>query len=182
MTALLVRFIAVVLLGAVGASSVAQADAATNVCDPSGKALRNRDVVAICQHGRDWISAFKDGDIDRLMRLYRPDAQVALHGQRKLNGIAEIRAFFSPALAAHPRVEFLLHVEDIRIRGDMAYLISRYWFTSETADGKKLQDAGRSLLVYQRERSAKRAGPWQIQVDIDQATPDVSFPPPASAR
>ena len=153
-----------------------------NICAAAVRSARQRDVAAICQHGREWISAFTSGDIDRLMSLYTPDAQVALHGQHKLRGKESIRAFFAPALAARPKVQFLLQVEDIRVHGDVAYLISKYWYTSDSQDGKRYQDAGRSLLIYRRHRSGQRVGAWKIQVDIDQASPDVAFPAPASAR
>ena len=164
------------------AQTPSSAQDAINVCAPHSVAQRNPDVAAICQHGRDWIIAFKAGDIDRLMQLYRPDARVALHAQTMLVGVAAIRAFFAPALAARPDVTFLLHVEDIRVVGDIAYLVSRYWYTSRLSDGKSLQDAGRSVLVYRRDHHKGSDARWKIQIDIDQATPDVSFPAPASAQ
>ncbi len=181
--------LATVLLGswagpaeaALAAASPAASPARPNVCAPSPSLRRSADVEAICAQGRAWIRAFKAGDIDGLMALYRPDAQVALHGQRKLDGIAAIRAFFAPALAARPDVQFLLDVEDIQVHGDVAWLVSGYWYTSIGRDGQRYEDAGRSLLVYRRDRSRGRVGEWQIQVDIDQATPDVTFPPPPAA-
>jgi uncharacterized protein (TIGR02246 family) len=168
---------------AVAASAAAPAPrtARANVCAPASAARRSADVEAICAQGRAWIRAFKGGDIDGLMGLYMPDAQVALHGQRKLDGLAAIRAFFAPALAARPDVQFLLDVEDIQVQGDVAWLVSGYWYTSVSRDGPRYEDAGRSLLVYRRDRGRGGAGEWKIQVDIDQATPDVTFPPPAGA-
>ena len=177
--------ISLALLGCVAIHApAATADAATepNICAGTLQTGALRDIEAICQHGRDWITAFKAGDIDALMALYMPDAQVALHGQHKLRGKDAIRAFFAPALAARPKVEFLLHVEEIRVEGDLGYLVSRYWYTSQTPEGKLLQDAGRSLLIYRRARTQHGKPVWKIQFDIDQASPDVSFPAPASAR
>ena len=164
------------------ADTASQPDREPNIClsPPTGPSAR--DIRLICEHGREWIRAFKAGDINALMALYRPDAQVALHGQPKLIGIEAIRAYFAPTLAAKPQVEFLLHVEDIRVQGDFAYLISRYWFTAAGTDGKPFQDAGRSLLIYRRDSGNRRSAGWKIQVDIDQASPDVSFPVPPSAR
>jgi uncharacterized protein (TIGR02246 family) len=155
---------------------------AENVCGPDHRAARSADVEALCERSRRWIAVFKSGDIDGLMRLYTPDAQVALHGQPKLTGLAAIRAFFTPVLAARPKVEFLLDVEDIQVQGDFAWLVSGYWYTSDSGDGKPYRDAGRSLLIYQRDRSVRPGGEWKIRVDIDQGTPDVAFPPPLRAR
>ncbi|MEZ5514986.1 MAG: SgcJ/EcaC family oxidoreductase [Steroidobacteraceae bacterium] len=159
-------------------AQLARADDSENLCASAAQERRGADVRAICEQARRWIALFKAGDIDGLMSLYTPDAQVALHGQAKLTGSNAIRAYFAPALAAKRDVEFLLHVEDIRVYGDVAYLLSRYWYRSVKDGEPTYQDAGRSLLIYRRDAT----GPWRIHVDIDQATPDVTFPPPPTAE
>jgi ketosteroid isomerase-like protein len=93
-------------------------------------------------------------------------------------GVAAIRAGFAPALAAKPDVRFLLDIEDIRVDGDHAFLISKYWYESHGGGLPDIWDAGRSLIEYQRDDD----GRWKILVDIDQATPDVTFPPSPDAR
>lgn len=155
----------------------------TSVCAPAASSARSADVATICAQAQRWIEVFEAGDIDGLMRLYMPDAEVALHGQPKLVGVAAIRAFFAPVLAARPKVTFRLDVEQVRVDGDSAWLMSRYWYVSEPRDGgAAYTDAGRSLLVYRRDRGASRQGEWKILVDIDQGTPDVSFPIPPGAH
>ena len=119
----------------------------------------------------DWLGAFKSGDIDHLMTLYMPDALVALHGQKALRGLAEIRAYFAPGMGKS-EIRFDIEIDEIRIHGDTAHLVSRYWYTATPRDGgATYRDAGRSLVLYARDRD----GRWKIQVDIDQATPDVVF-------
>ncbi len=178
-----------VAMQAESAASTAPVAAATsapmprpNICGPDYRRRRSADVDAICASGRRWIEVFRAGDIDGLMRLYMPNAQVALHGQPKLLGLGAIRAYFAPALAARPDVAFLLDVEDIQVQGDVAWLISRYWYTSIGKGGSRHQDAGRSLLIYRRDRSKVASGEWKIQVDIDQGSPDIAFPAPSQAR
>ncbi len=124
-----------------------------------------------------WIVVFKAGDIDALMRLYMPDALVALHKQPALRGIEAIRAYFAPAMGI-AEVEFRLEIEEIQVHGDVAHLVSKYWYTSVPLDGgETYRDAGRSALIYKRDTD----GRWKIYLDIDQATPDVSFPAPPPA-
>jgi len=155
----------------------------TSVCAPQASAARSADVQAICAQARRWIEVFEAGDIEGLMTFYMPDAEVALHGQPKLVGAAAIRAFFAPVLAARPKVDFRLDVEQVRVDGDSAWLMSRYWYVSEPRDGgASYTDAGRSLLVYRRDRGASPDGEWKILVDIDQGTPDVTFPIPPGAH
>lgn len=162
------------LLGPVaGSQAHAAAPAAANRAGVARDT--SADVAAIRAETRRWIDAFRAHDIDALMALYMPDAQVALHGQKKLVGRDAIRAFFAPALAARPEVTFELEIEDIRVDGELAYLLSKYWYVSRARDGTVLRDAGRSLIVYHRDPADR--GRWKLQVDIDQATPDVAFPP-----
>lgn len=136
-----------------------------------------RDRAAIQAAARQWIVAFKAGDLDALMALYDPDAYVALHDQPALRGIAAVRAYFAP-LMGQGKVEFLLDVERIEVTGRTAHLISGYWFTMQQSGKPEYRDAGRSLLIYRKSAS----GQWRIYVDIDQGTPDITFPPPPGAR
>jgi uncharacterized protein (TIGR02246 family) len=140
-------------------------------------AFAGPDEDAIRAHGHAWVRAFKAGDIEALMRLYTPDAEVALHGQPKLKGIDAIRGYFTPRLKTPPDADFLLKEESLEVHGNLAIFLSRYWFTLRTG-GKAVEDAGRSLIVYRKGTDGK----WRIRVDIDQASPDVTFPPPPDAR
>jgi ketosteroid isomerase-like protein len=163
------------LLSAALLAAPAMAISATALPPPGAGPARDR--LAIQQAARDWISAFKGGDLDALMALYEPDAYVALHGQPALRGIEAVRAYFAPRVG-RGQVEFLLDIERIDVRGRVAHLISAYWFTLELPGQLRYEDAGRSLLIYRR----GSRGQWRIHIDIDQDTPDIGFPPPPSAR
>jgi uncharacterized protein (TIGR02246 family) len=136
-----------------------------------------RERRAIEQAAREWIRAFEAGDLDALMRLYTPDAYVALHGQPVLRGLDAVRAYFAPRVG-RGKVEFLLDIERIDVIGRTAHLVSGYWFTLEPPGEPVYRDAGRSLLIYRKDRQ----GRWRIRLDIDQDTPDITFPAPPSAR
>jgi len=140
-----------------------------------GCAPERNDVALIEAAADEWIVAFRTGDIDALMSLYMPNAFVALHGQPALRGSDEIRAYFAPKMGT-ANVEFLLEYEQIEVHGDVAHLVSKYWYTGTPKEGgDPYRDAGRSALIYKRDTD----GRWKIYLDIDQATPDVSFPPPS---
>ena len=142
---------------------------------PGWGPARERQAIALA--AREWITTFKGGDVDALMRLYEPDAYVALHGQPALRGLDAVRAYFAPRIG-QGKVEFLLDIERIDVHGRTAHLISGYWFTLEQPGRPAYQDAGRSLLIYRKGRD----GRWRIAVDIDQGTPDITFPAPPQAR
>ena len=132
------------------------------------------------QIGGRWITHYLAGDLEGLMALYTADARVMLHGKPALVGKPAIRQYFANNLPKGD-VMFKIDVERAEILGDMAYLISKYWMTVTPPGGDVHRDAGRSLLIYRRSGN----GDWLIHADIDQATPDVTWPAPdkaASAR
>jgi ketosteroid isomerase-like protein len=128
----------------------------------------------IAAEGGKWARYYEQGDLDGLMTLYVDDAIVALHGQPALFGIAAIRDYFSTRIGKAESI-FELDYELRETHGEIAYIISKYWLKAvDKQSGATYRDAGRSLLVYK-----KHNGQWKIAADIDQATPDVSWPAPS---
>jgi uncharacterized protein (TIGR02246 family) len=143
----------------------------------AGPAVAGPQEDAVRAAGRAWVTAFKGGDLEGLMALYADNAEVALHDQPKLTGRDAVRGYFAGRLKTRPDADFLLLEESLEVRGNTALAMSRYWFTLR-AGGREFKDAGRSLLVYVKDRK----GRWLIRQDIDQTTPDVAFPAPPEAR
>ncbi len=128
--------------------------------------------------GSRWAKYYKAGDLDALMTLYTDDVVVALHGQPALYGKAAVREYFSTRIGK-AETEFELDYELEEIYGDIAYIISKYWLVAvDRETGETYRDAGRSLLVYKRGPD----GDWLIAADIDQATPDVTWPSPGGLQ
>ena len=128
----------------------------------------------IAAEGGKWASFYEQEDLEGLMTLYVDDAIVALHGQPALFGIDAIREYFSSRIGKAESV-FELDYELRETHGDVAYIISKYWLkATDKKTGQVYKDAGRSLLVYK-----KRDGQWKIAADIDQSTPDVTWPAPS---
>ena len=128
----------------------------------------------IAAEGGKWASFYEQEDLEGLMTLYVDDAIVALHGQPALFGIDAIREYFSTRMGKAESV-FELDYELRETHGDVAYIISKYWLkATDKRTGQVYKDAGRSLLVYK-----KRDGQWKIAADIDQSTPDVTWPAPS---
>ncbi len=123
--------------------------------------------------GRKWVNFYVEGNLEGLMTLYKDDAVVALHGQPALFGKDAIRSYFAPRVGSS-EIEFELEYEVIEVQGNIGYVISKYWLIAKNnTNGKRYQDAGRSLLVYKSEN-----GKWKIAADLDQTTPDVAWPSP----
>jgi ketosteroid isomerase-like protein len=128
----------------------------------------------IAAEGGKWARYYEQGDLDGLMTLYVDDAIVALHGQPALFGVEAIREYFSTRIGKADST-FELEYELRETHGEIAYIISKYWLKAvDNETGDTYLDAGRSLLVYK-----KHEGQWKIAADIDQATPDVSWPAPS---
>jgi len=126
------------------------------------------------QIGGKWIEHYLDNDLDGLMTLYTEDATVMLHGKPALQGKPAIQEFFAASMGT-AEVTFEIDLEQAEVHGDMAYLISKYWMSIKPhGEEQTFYDVGRSLLIYKKNDQ----GEWKIHADIDQATPDVSWPPP----
>ncbi len=127
--------------------------------------------------GSLWAEYYKAGDLEGLMTLYVDDVVVALHGQPALYGKEAVRDYFAPRIGKAD-TEFELDYELVEVHGEIAYIISKYWLHAVNKEtGATYKDAGRSLLVYK-----KRQGRWMIAADIDQATPDVTWPSPGGMQ
>ena len=134
--------------------------------------------------GSLWAKYYKAGDLESLMTLYTDDVVVALHGQPALFGKAAVREYFSTRIGKAD-TEFELDYEVVRVEGDTAWIVSKYWLVAvDRETGSEYRDAGRSMLVYRRKPSAAGGGEgddevrWLIAADLDQATPDVGWPSP----
>jgi uncharacterized protein (TIGR02246 family) len=122
-----------------------------------------------------WIDYFEAADLAGLMTLYNEDVSVALHGQEKLEGKDAVRDYFASRIDQWDS-RFELEFERVEMGEDRAWLMSKYWFVATIKDsGEQFRDAGRSLLVYDRSEE----GQWLISADIDQLSPDVSWPAPS---
>ncbi|MEM9305380.1 MAG: SgcJ/EcaC family oxidoreductase [Pseudomonadota bacterium] len=121
-----------------------------------------------------WMSAWHTGDIDSLMTVYCDDVVLALHGQPMRVGVDAVRAFFDGNIGREDAT-MRIDIETVRVRGDVAWFTSKYWLAIG-AGQERLEDAGRSLLVFERDTG----GEWRLCADIDQATPDVRFPAPST--
>jgi uncharacterized protein (TIGR02246 family) len=128
------------------------------------------------QIGGKWIEHYLANDLDGLMTLYNDDARVMLHGKPAMQGKPAIREFFAAGMGTS-EVTFDIDLEQAEVHGDMAYMISKYWMSIKPhGEERTFYDVGRSLLIYKKSDE----GLWKIHADIDQATPDVSWPPPGS--
>ncbi len=125
--------------------------------------------------GSAWAAFYEAGDLDGLMTLYMDDVVVALHGQPALFGKAAVREYFSSRIGKSA-AKFELEYEVTQTHGNIAYLISKYWLRAVNNEtGAVYKEAGRSMLVYKKDIDQR----WKIAADIDQVTPDVSWPSPA---
>ena len=149
---------AIALLAALLSSPMALSDFETEIAAEGGK----------------WAHYYEQADLDGLMTLYVEDAIVALHGQPALFGIDAIRDYFAQRIGK-AEATFELDYELRETHGELAYIISKYWLkATDKTTGALYKETGRSLLVYKRQD-----GQWKIAADIDQATPDVTWPAPS---
>jgi uncharacterized protein (TIGR02246 family) len=130
------------------------------------------DIAALKAFGDKWIALYTAGDVEGLQALYEPDAWLMPKGRSAKKGLDEIVAFFEMRTGGGA-LDMRFDYEDVRIEGDMGYLISKWWldFTPNGAD-QPIRDAGRSFVVFRKGGD----GQWRVWRDMDNLTPDVPVP------
>ena len=129
-----------------------------------------RDIEQIKAFGDLWAAHYAAGDTDALADLYEPDAWLMTRAQPALKNREAILEFLGSATAAGARVRMTFDNEDIRVEGDLAFLIAKWWLEVLPANGgAPVRDAGRSFLVFRRGGDGK----WRIWRDIDNRAADV---------
>jgi ketosteroid isomerase-like protein len=109
---------------------------------------------------QDWVSACNTRQLDDLLAFYSPDALVLRSNYPPVRGTAAIREFFFSALDAG-----LGDVEMDTIRtgvtGEMAFEAGRCKMLVPIAVGKRREERGKYVIVFQRQAS----GEWQAVID-----------------
>ena len=116
-----------------------------------------RRIRAIDQEFMDSVAA---KDVARVAALYADDARILMPGRPLISGSAEIRDFWTAALAG--LVEAItLETTDIQASGDLAYCVGQNTIVLRPAGEPSREERGKYAVVYRREP----AGEWKIVVD-----------------
>lgn len=119
--------------------------------------------------GTEWNRVYASGDWAALRRLYTDDAWLMTDKAPIQKGADAIIAFLRRYRDAGARVTFRFENEDVRVDGRIGTVIARYWMTAQLPGRPEIRTAGRSILIYRRER-----GRWLLWRDMDNTTPDVT--------
>lgn len=98
--------------------------------------------------------------LDDLVNLYSADGLVMRANTPTVRGSAAIREFFFSALASG-LCEVEMETLRVEIIGDVAYEAGRYKMLAPSATGKRREERGKYLIVYQR----RGGGEWKILTD-----------------
>ena len=128
------------------------------------------DIAAIEAHAAAWARLYAAGDMAAMAALYEPDAWLMTQGVPALRGRDAILDHLGRS-AGGPAPDIRFANEQIRIEGDRAYLISKFWLEMPRADAPPVQLAGRSFLVFRKGPD----GAWRLWRDMDNAAPDVRW-------
>ncbi len=109
-----------------------------------------------------WEVAFNRGDIDGVVKLYSPDAQLVLTGSAPIKGREAIRAEVEKILKSGIKVR--IGSEQNAGSGDLAYVYGDYSMLEQ--EGGKEVEQGAYVEVWRR-----RMGTWLIDLDVNTSGP-----------
>ena len=156
------------------AALIALALAACASAPPSPEA----DLDALEAFSAEWRAAYQSGDFDAMADLYEPDAWLMTRDQPARKGRDAILEYFATSRQSGATATIVFDREERTIDGDYAFQIARWWLESPRAVGEPVRDSGRSLVIFKRGDD----GRWRLWRDIDNNTPDVTFPIPEELK
>jgi len=114
-----------------------------------------------------WMAAAARRDLDAMMSIYAEDARELLPDMHPLTGRDVIRAFYRRLIDRFPRFAHEFTPEEITVAesGELAVVQGTYRFTPDTLGAEEVQ-VGKFVGVWRR-----RAGDWQLQVNISNGSP-----------
>jgi uncharacterized protein (TIGR02246 family) len=114
-----------------------------------------------------WEVAFNRGDADAVAALYSPSAELVMSGSAPTHGRTAIRAAIDSMVKS--KVKVRIGAEQNVGSGDVAYVYGPYSVVDH--EGGVVVDSGTFLEVWRR-----RAGHWEIDLDVNAAGTPVAAP------
>jgi ketosteroid isomerase-like protein len=119
--------------------------------------------------GDRWNAAYNAGDWAALRALYADDAWLMTDKAPMAKGADAIIAFLRRFRDRGAVVQFRFEPEEAVVDKRLGVVTAKYWMTAQLPGAAApIRTAGRSLLIYKRER-----GGWKLWRDMDNTTPDV---------
>lgn len=112
-----------------------------------------------------WEVCFNKGDVDGVVRLYSPDAELVMSGSAPIRGRAAIRATVEAMIRSGVKVRIGAN-QNIG-SGDLAYVYGHYSVLDR--DGAKSVEEGDYIELWRR-----RDGAWRIDLDVNSVGPAAS--------
>lgn len=116
---------------------------------------------------REWLSACKTGDFEKLATLYDSEAVYAHDRAALIRGVPNIVSWFENALS-QMSFESYFQEEVLLVEGNIAIAVGK--FCLAPTDEKFPPEAGRVVLTYRRSADDR----WLLICDIDNRPPDCS--------
>jgi ketosteroid isomerase-like protein len=134
---------------------------------PGGVKLRATDARALHEISERWVQYFLQGDLERLLALYHPDAVIMSSGQARVAGADAVRKLLGGLVQAKGKATRIC-IEDLGADRRTAWASVLAAINFEIPGAPPREYFSRTFLVYRK----NAAGQWLIFRDLDMPTPD----------
>ena len=111
----------------------------------------------------EWLKAFEDKDLERMVSFYAADASVLPPNAPIVSGREAIRGMWTELLQ---NPGFALSWKSTKVEvarsGELAWVQETYEFNMQDAEGKLQEDRGKAVLVWKKQED----GSWKAVADI----------------
>jgi uncharacterized protein (TIGR02246 family) len=116
--------------------------------------------AAIEASNKRFVEAFNRGDAAAVARSYSADARALPPNAAMVEGRQAIQSLWQGAVASGMKL-VSLETLSVETRGDLAFEVGRYTATVPGAGGQSVTEAGKFVVVWEKER-----GVWKMAADI----------------
>ena len=114
----------------------------------------------------EWARATKAGEIDKVLSLMAEDAVFLTTGNPPMRGR---KAFEESFRAQNAGIESRIETEEVRVSGDMAYMINRLRVSIKSGPDSATRNlSGYVLTIFRKESD----GRWVLSRDANMLTPE----------
>jgi uncharacterized protein (TIGR02246 family) len=110
-----------------------------------------------------WMSATREGDLDRVLELMAEDVVFLVPGKPPMMGREAFAAAARESWAGGPmKFDGKSDIQEIRVLGDWAYMWQRLSVEGTMPDGRAMKRSGHTLTILRREN-----GRWVLARDAN---------------
>lgn len=153
---------------------LAAAALAVSACGgPAPEEFTKQDQASIRQEMQQYVEAFNEKQLDRLMDLYAESSVFMPPNAPIIRGKASVKSFYDELVNEEGATALEMNLDEVAGHGPIAYQTGRYEMRFDAGEGTPRRDRGKFLMVLR-----EMGGKWRYEYTMWSS----DLPQPVAAR